>query len=88
VGLLCVIVWGYRMWWQRRPTRGDRRAPVGAAPARGAWLGLPGWAIVAGVPVVFALGWAMPLLGVPLLAFLVVDVVAGAVSRRRAGALR
>ncbi|MBG0567213.1 PepSY-associated TM helix domain-containing protein [Actinoplanes aureus] len=88
VGLLCVIVWGYRMWWQRRPTRGDRRAPVGAAPARGGWLGLPGWAIMAGVPVVFALGWAMPLLGVPLLAFLVVDVVAGAVSRRRAGAPR
>jgi uncharacterized iron-regulated membrane protein len=29
LGLLCVIVWGYRMWWQRRPTRTDRRAIVG-----------------------------------------------------------
>ena len=23
LGLLCVIFWGYRMWWQRRPTRAD-----------------------------------------------------------------
>ncbi|MEK8104717.1 PepSY-associated TM helix domain-containing protein [Micromonospora sp. M12] len=35
LGLLCVIVWGYRMWWQRRPTRTDRRAPVGTVPERG-----------------------------------------------------
>ncbi|WP_327000221.1 PepSY domain-containing protein [Dactylosporangium sp. NBC_01737] len=37
VGLLCVIVWGYRMWWQRRPTRAARRAVAGPPPARGAW---------------------------------------------------
>ena len=85
VGLLCVIVWGYRMWWQRRPTRTDRRAPAGAAPARGAWLGLPAWAIAVGVPVVFAVGWALPLLGVPLAAFLVADFVTGAVRRGSAG---
>jgi uncharacterized iron-regulated membrane protein len=24
LGLICAIVWGYRMWWRRRPTRGDR----------------------------------------------------------------
>jgi uncharacterized iron-regulated membrane protein len=77
IGLLCVILWGYRMWWQRRPTRAGRRAAVGAPPARGAWLGLPAWAIVAGVPVVFAIGWAMPLFGVPLAAFLIVDALLG-----------
>jgi uncharacterized iron-regulated membrane protein len=75
VGLLCVILWGYRMWWQRRPTRGDRRALAGAPPARGAWLGLPTWAIVAGVPVVFAIGWALPLFGIPLAAFLLIDAL-------------
>jgi uncharacterized iron-regulated membrane protein len=37
LGLLCVIVWGYRMRWQRRPTRADRRALVGTPPARGGW---------------------------------------------------
>ncbi|GIE82475.1 membrane protein [Actinoplanes philippinensis] len=79
IGLITVIVWGYRMWWQRRPTRADRRAPVGAPPARSAWQQLPSWGIVVGVPVVFALGWALPLFGIPLLAFLVVDLVVGAV---------
>ncbi|MEV4639223.1 PepSY domain-containing protein [Actinoplanes sp. NPDC049548] len=84
VGLLCVILWGYRMWWQRRPTRGDRRALVGATPARGAWLGLPGWGVAVGVPVVFAIGWAMPLFGIPLAAFLVVDAVIGGFRRSHA----
>jgi hypothetical protein len=30
------------------------------------WLGLPAWAIAVGVPVVSAIGWALPLFGVPL----------------------
>ncbi|WP_328534020.1 PepSY domain-containing protein [Micromonospora zamorensis] len=83
LGLLCVIVWGYRMWWQRRPTRTDRRALAGTPPARGGVRGLPLWALLIGVPVTVAIGWALPLFGLTLLAFLVIDVVAGAVSRRR-----
>jgi len=23
IGLIFIILWGYRMWWQRRPTRAD-----------------------------------------------------------------
>ncbi|GAA0486185.1 membrane protein [Paractinoplanes deccanensis] len=84
IGLLCVIVWGYRMWWQRRPTRADRRAPVGAPlGTRGAWQQLPPWAIVAGVPAVIALGWAVPLFGIPLAAFLLFDVATGTIQSRR-----
>ncbi|MBL7259542.1 PepSY-associated TM helix domain-containing protein [Paractinoplanes lichenicola] len=74
LGLLTVIVWGYRMWWQRRPTR----ALAGAPPRRGAWLRMPAWGIVAGVPVVFGLAWVVPLFGIPLAAFLLVDIAAGA----------
>jgi uncharacterized iron-regulated membrane protein len=85
LGLICVIVWGYRMWWQRRPTRAERRAPVGAPPARHAWQQLPTWGIVVGVPVVFALGWALPLFGIPLVAFLLIDLVVGAVRGRTGG---
>ena len=85
LGLICVIVWGYRMWWQRRPTRADRRAAFGTAPARGAWQQLPPWGIALGVPVVIALGWALPLFGLPLAAFLLVDVALGA-WRGRPGA--
>ena len=29
LGLLCVIFWGYRMWWQRRPARTGRAGVVG-----------------------------------------------------------
>jgi uncharacterized iron-regulated membrane protein len=84
LGLITVIVWGYRMWWQRRPTRAGRRALAGAPPARGAWQQLPTWTIVAGVPVVFAVGWFVPLFGIPLVAFLLIDVIVGAVRGRRA----
>ncbi|MFI5932067.1 PepSY-associated TM helix domain-containing protein [Actinoplanes sp. NPDC051494] len=84
IGLITVIVWGYRMWWQRRPTRTGRRTVAGAPPARGAWQQLPTWGIVVGVPLVFALGWVLPLFGVPLLAFLIVDLAVGAVRGRTA----
>ncbi|MEU8981203.1 PepSY domain-containing protein [Streptomyces sp. NPDC048309] len=82
-GLICVIVWGYRMWWQRRPTRADRRALLGAPPVRGAWRGIPSWALTAGVVVLIAVGWVLTLFGIPLAAFLVVDLVIGAVRRGR-----
>ncbi|WNF25941.1 PepSY-associated TM helix domain-containing protein [Streptomyces sp. C11-1] len=83
IGLTAVIVWGYRMWWQRRPTRADRPALAGKAPERGAWRRLPLPVLILGIPAVAALGWALPVLGVTLAGFLVVDVVAGALRRRR-----
>ncbi|TDC42566.1 PepSY-associated TM helix domain-containing protein [Micromonospora sp. KC213] len=87
LGLLCVIVWGYRMWWQRRPTRVDRRLPVGIPPVRGGVRGLPWWALLLGVPVTVAVGWALPWFGVTLLGFLIVDVILGVVARRRRDAV-
>jgi uncharacterized iron-regulated membrane protein len=84
VGLLCVIVWGYRMWWQRRPTRADRAAPLGAPPARGAWRQVHPAVLVVVIAVVAFVGWAMPLLGVTLAGFLVLDLVIGIARRRRA----
>ncbi|MCW6003432.1 PepSY domain-containing protein [Micromonospora sp. CPCC 205371] len=83
IGLLCVIVWGYRMWWQRRPTRADRRAPLGAPPGRGAWRQVHTAVLVVGIAVVAFMGWAMPLLGVTLAGFLVLDLIIGTVKRRR-----
>lgn len=82
IGLLCVIVWGYRMWWQRRPTRADRRAPVGAPPARGAWRQAHPAVLIVALGVAAFVGWAMPLLGVTLAAFLAFDLAAGALRRR------
>lgn len=51
--------------WQRRPTRDDRRAVLGKAPARGVWRQLPLPALILGIPAVAALGWALPVLGSP-----------------------
>ncbi|GIJ49210.1 membrane protein [Virgisporangium aliadipatigenens] len=87
LGLLTVIFWGYRMWWQRRPTRAGRSAPFGTAPARAAWRQLPTWAIVVGVPLVVALGYALPLFGLSLVGFLLTDLVIGALQGRRVAAI-
>ncbi|GIF98314.1 PepSY-associated TM helix domain-containing protein [Catellatospora citrea] len=76
-GLVVVILWGYRMWWQRRPRRADRTAAFGRAPARGAWRQLPRPLLVLGVPAIAAIGWALPVLGITLLGFLVADAVVG-----------
>ncbi len=83
IGLIVVIVQGYRSWWQRRPTRGDAR--VGRPPARGSWrrLSLP---VLTGVVLVtLALAWFVPLLGLSLAVFLLVDVALGRRRRGREG---
>lgn len=85
VGLVTVIVRGYVMWWQRRPTRGSDWA-VGRPPLRGAIRRLHPAAIAGLVVAVLAVGWFLPLLGVTLTVFVVVDAVAGAVKARRAKA--
>lgn len=81
VALGTVIVRGYLLWWQRRPTRGQRR--VGRPPLRGTWRRLHPATVVAVVAAAVAIGWFAPLLGLSLLAFLLVDVVVAAVNRRR-----
>ncbi|TDL42839.1 PepSY-associated TM helix domain-containing protein [Kocuria rosea] len=82
LGLAAMVVWGYLMWWRRRPTRAAGLA-FGAAPARGnlrrvPWPGLIG---IAGVTV--TLGVFFPLLGISLAAFLALDLILGAMTARR-----
>ncbi|MFE2728275.1 PepSY-associated TM helix domain-containing protein [Kitasatospora sp. NPDC059327] len=83
LGLILVILWGYRMWWQRRPTRADRTARLGAPPARGAWRRIPLPLLIAGIPATAALGWALPVFGVTLALFLAVDILTGVLRRPR-----
>ncbi len=76
VALIVAIVLGYRSWWQRRPTRGDAR--VGRPPVRGAWRRTT-WPVRIGVVVgTVVVGWFVPLLGLSLAAFLVVDLLLAA----------
>ncbi|MGX5360103.1 PepSY-associated TM helix domain-containing protein [Kocuria sp. KH4] len=82
LGLAAMVVWGYLMWWRRRPTRATGLT-AGAAPVRGGLRRAP-WAAVAGVAVVVvALGMFFPLLGISLAAFLALDLALGAVAARR-----
>jgi len=80
LGVVCVIVWGYRMWWQRRPAAASRWS-VGRAPTRGGWRRIPLPQFAAGATVVAALGYAMPLLGLSLAGFLVLDAVLARLRR-------
>ncbi len=81
VGLLTVIVRGYRMWWQRRPTRGSAWA-LGRPPTRGGLRAVhPATATVVVVGAA-AVGWFLPLLGATLAGFVVVDLALGQWKRR------
>ncbi|KIF02449.1 peptidase [Streptomyces sp. RSD-27] len=83
VAVMFLIVWGYRMWWMRRPTK-ERTLSVGRAQPRGAWRRLPVTVLLPLACVTALVGWFVPLLGISLLAFLVVDAALGLVARRRA----
>ncbi|MWA05857.1 PepSY domain-containing protein [Actinomadura sp. LD22] len=83
LSLITLLVLGYRMWWLRRPTRAQRPT-LGRPPARGAWRRLPGRVLAPVVVVAAVLGYYLPLFGLPLLAFLLVDLAVGALRRRGA----
>jgi uncharacterized iron-regulated membrane protein len=84
VGAVLTIMLGYRMWWQRRPTRGSIWS-AGRPPASGALRRLPVWAAAVIVAVAVAVGWFLPVLGWSLAAFVVADLTAAAVRARRTG---
>ncbi|MDF2047847.1 PepSY-associated TM helix domain-containing protein [Microbacterium sp. Kw_RZR3] len=77
VGIAALVVLGYAMWWKRRPTRG-----FGAAPARGALRGAPWWGVGAVLIGAVLIGLVLPLVGYPLAAFVVLDVLLGWRARR------
>lgn len=82
VALVSVIIGGYRMWWQRRPTRGSAWA-VGRPPARRGLRRLSPVAIGALVLAAVAVGWFLPLLGITLVAFVILDLAIGAAKQRK-----
>ncbi|GHB33355.1 peptidase [Streptomyces viridiviolaceus] len=76
--LILLIVWGYRMWWQR-----GRGNAFGRPIPRGAWQQVPPQILVPLLAAIAVLGYFVPLLGIPLAAFVVVDVVLGEIAHRR-----
>ncbi|MFF0222059.1 PepSY-associated TM helix domain-containing protein [Streptomyces sp. NPDC004629] len=84
VAVIAMTLWGYRMWWLRRPTRAEAFA-VGRAPAHGAWRRVPGRVLAPIMLLAAVIGYYVPFFGLPLLLFVLVDVAVGAVRRRRTG---
>ncbi|MGW1710971.1 PepSY domain-containing protein [Streptomyces sp. NPDC002206] len=73
--LILLIVWGYRMWWQR-----GRGASFGRPLPRGAWQNVPAYVLVPLIATVGVLGYFVPRLGIPLAAFLAVDIGLGEIA--------
>jgi uncharacterized iron-regulated membrane protein len=78
LSLIFLIVWGYRMWWQR-----GRDSAFGRPIPRGAWRRVPPYVLLPLAAAFAVIGYFLPLLGIPLAAFLVIDILAGQVTRRR-----
>ena len=71
LGLCSMIVLGYRMWWIRRPAVAQLNP---AQTLSSAWLALPLYTRSASLIVVLALGYALPVMGFSLLAFVLLDI--------------
>ena len=88
IGLIVVTLYGYRMWWLRRP-RGATGLRFGRPAPRGGLRRLPWPALVSGIVGVAVVGWFVPMFAVTLIGFVLVDATVGAVrDRRRAGPTR
>ncbi|WAT01563.1 PepSY-associated TM helix domain-containing protein [Rouxiella chamberiensis] len=73
LGTCALIGWGYLLWWQRRPKMAGQRSP--AATLIQTWRALPilmRWSFLA---LVVALAFSLPVMGVSLLLFLLVDLL-------------
>jgi uncharacterized iron-regulated membrane protein len=70
IALTTMIVLGYRMWWLRRPAAG-----AAGQTLTDAWRDLSRPGRVAALSIALALGWCLPVMGVSLAVFLVVDVL-------------
>jgi uncharacterized iron-regulated membrane protein len=82
LSIAALVILGYAMWFMRRPARGT--AMAGSPPARGVLRGAPWWGVAAVVAGAVLIGLWLPLVGVTLVAFLLIDTAIGWARRSRA----
>ena len=82
-GLAAMVIWGYVMWWKRRPTRSSSNWAVGRPAPRGAFLRGHWAGVLITITAMVLLGLALPLLGWSLLGFILLDTAIGETKRRR-----
>ncbi|MDY4366676.1 PepSY-associated TM helix domain-containing protein [Pectobacterium brasiliense] len=73
LGLCTMIVWGYRMWWIRRPKSRHGSNPINTLTA--ALLRVPLFQRVLIALITLLLAVSLPVMGISLLIFLIIDVV-------------
>jgi uncharacterized iron-regulated membrane protein len=79
---MTIIIWGYRMWWHRRPTR--HQFGFGRPFPRGAWRTVPRPALAILIVAGALLAWYLPVLGISLAGFLLLDALLGLRTRTKA----
>ncbi|MGO2536266.1 MAG: PepSY domain-containing protein, partial [Brachybacterium tyrofermentans] len=77
--VVAMIIWGYLMWWQRPPTKGG--SGFGKPPRRGALRRAPWWGAALVLLAAAGIGLMLPLMGVSLAAFVIVDTIVGRLRR-------
>ncbi|WP_421521798.1 PepSY-associated TM helix domain-containing protein [Ochrobactrum quorumnocens] len=79
LALIGMIIYGYRIWWQRRP-------PAGSMPRTliQSWLYLKVLQKLLVVLIAVVIGWALPMIGLSLIAFLLIDLVRWKLGGRKA----
>lgn len=81
-GIATMVVFGYLMWWKRRPTRDPARR-MGTVPGE-ALPNAPVWGVALVAAVAIGIGYFLPLVGLPLAAFVIADAVVQGFRARRA----
>ncbi|MBP2326369.1 putative iron-regulated membrane protein [Kibdelosporangium banguiense] len=82
LSLMAMIIWGYRMWWHRRPTRTE--SGFGRPFPRGAWRTVPRPLLAGLITAGALLAWYLPVLGVSLAGFLLIDLLLGRRAQAKA----
>lgn len=80
--VVAMVIWGYRMWWLRRPTR-DHALRLARPPRRGTWRQLPVPGLIALLALAVGVGVFLPLLGISLAAFVIIDLLVGIRGRHK-----
>ncbi|KPQ20817.1 PepSY-associated TM helix domain-containing protein [Halomonas sp. HL-93] len=77
-GIIVLIIWGYTLWWRRTRLASGQRFPTVSEP----WALLPLRAKLGLIAIALALGVALPVLGVSLAVFVVIDALRWVVMKR------
>lgn len=81
LGLTAMVCFAYLLWWQRRSTRSGPGRRFGRPPAAGGFARAPRWGTALVLLAAIGIGWLLPTVGVPLIAFVLIDTLVHVLRR-------